>query len=611
MGQPACERPAAKDAPATGLAYHDHSLAEFARSRLVASNTDSIHSPSMTLRLSAVLAALPLFAAVAVAAGPATAAEAPAPLLPAVQKAAGALPAGGFVLAEIEGDKVTFAAAGQPVPRAGLAPERVLFEIGSITKVVTALLLGQTVLEGKVTLDDPIAQHLPRDLVLAPATAALTLGQLATHTSGLPRLPTNFRPANPADPYADYDVAQLYAFLRDYRPEKPAPQPADYSNLGFGLLGHLLERIHGQTYAELLAQRITGPLGLRDTVITLNADQQARFATPYSGSTAVSPWRLGALSGAGAIRSTAADLARFAQALLAKEKNPLTDAWGFIREPRAPFGARPAQIGLAILLARRGDDLVYHHSGGTGGFRTYLELLPARNRATVLLLNNDTLEPASDVASGRRPPGAAPANKPAERAETPLAAEARPAYAGVYAIDAHSRFTVALDEAGRLRARLTGQGFLPLYHAGHDRFFARSVAAEFQFHRDAAGAINALTLHQNGNEVPAQRTAGAAPPLRFPKATELKAYAGRFQLAPNLVFEIAPRGDNLWVKLTGQPALPVACDASDHFVYEVVPAALTFSRDANGQVIAVTLHQNGRDQRAPRLPDASTPPAKP
>ena len=560
----------------------------------------------MRLPASALLAALPFLAAGAFAAQ-----SSPAPLLPAVEKAAAGLPGGGFVLAEIDGGTVTFAAAGHPAPRAGIAPERVVFEIGSITKVVTALLLAQTVLEGKATLDDPIAQHLPRDLALAPATAALTLGQLATHTAGLPRLPTNFRPANPADPYADYDVAKLYAFLRDYRAEQPAPQPAEYSNLGFGLLGHLLERIHGRTYAELLAQRITTPVGLPDTVITLNADQQARFATPYSGSTAVPAWQLGALTGAGAIRSTAADLARLAQALMAKEKNPLTDAWAFIREPRAPFGTRTVQIGLAILLAQRGDDLVYNHSGGTGGFRTYLELAPARHRATVLLLNNDTLEPAALVASVRRPPAASPAGKPQERAETPLAAEALPAFPGIYAIDARGRFTVALDETGRLRARLTGQGFLPLYHTGNDRFFARTVAAEFQFHRDAAGAVNGLTLHQNGNEVPAKRTATEAPKLRFPAAAALKAYAGRFQLAPNVVFEIAPRGDNLWVKLTGQPALPVACDAPDHFIYEVVPAALTFSRNAGGQVNAVTLHQNGRDQRAPRLPDASVSPAKP
>jgi D-alanyl-D-alanine-carboxypeptidase/D-alanyl-D-alanine-endopeptidase len=566
----------------------------------------------MRLRPSSLLTLLAVVTAGTGAAAPSAPAAANGPLLPAVRKAAAELPAGGFVLAEITGDKVTFASAGRPGPRAGLVPERVLFEIGSITKVFTALLLAQTVAEGRASLDDPIAQHLPPDLTLAPSTAAITLGQLATHTSGLPRLPTNFRPANPADPYADYDLAKLYAFLRDYRPAEPAPRPAAYSNLGFGLLSHLLERIHGRTYAELLAQRITGPLGLRDTVITPDAEQRSRLAVPHSGSIAVSTWQLGSLTGAGAIRSTAADLARFAQALLAPERNPLTDAWALIREPRAPFGTRSMRIGLAIILENRGEDAVCHHSGGTGGFRTYLELVPSRRQATVLLLNNDTPEPAAVVASVRRPAATPPANDPRTRTEAPLDAGALAAYPGVYAIGAGGRFTVVLDEAGRLRARLSGQGFLPLFHAGQDRFFARAVAAEFQFHRDPAGAINALTLHQNGNEVPAQRQAGAiVPALRFPPAAELKAYAGRFQLAPQIVFEITPRGETLFVKLTGQAMLPVFCDAPDHFVYEAVPAALTFSRDAAGQVNAVTLHQNGRDQRAPRLPPASAPPANP
>lgn len=566
----------------------------------------------MRLRPTHLLVSLFLLATGAHAAGDGTSPSPTAQLLPAVRKAAAGLPAGGFVLAEVEGKTVTFASAGPAAPRAGLTAEDTLFEIGSITKVITSLLLAQTVLEGRASLDDPIAQHLPRELPLAPGTAALTLGQLATHTSGLPRLPTNFRPANPADPYADYDLGKLYAFLRDYRPLEPAPRPAAYSNLGFGLLGHLLERIHGRTYAELLAQRITGPLGLRDTVITPDADQRTRLATPHSGSVAVPAWQLGALTGAGAIRSTAADLARLAQALLAPERGPLTDAWAFIREPRAPFGDGPARIGLGILLERRGDDLVFSHSGGTGGFRTYLELVPERHRATVLLLNNDAPEPAAVVASVRRAATAAPAHDPRTRAETPLPAEALAAYEGVYAIGAGGRFTVVVDEAGRLRARLSGQGFLPLYHAGQDRFFARAVAAEFQFQRDSAGAVSALTLHQNGKEVPARRAAGAAVPrLRFPGAAALRSYAGRFGLAPNVVFEITPRGETLFVKLTGQPALPVFCDAPDHFVYETVPAALTFSRDADGHVNAVTLHQNGRDQRAPRLTAASAPAANP
>jgi len=556
---------------------------------------------SMTLRC-----LLPALASLALLSLPAARAEKPAPVtpgpvLPAVEKAAATLPAGGFVLAEVQDGKVTFAAAGHPGPSAGVPPEKVLFEIGSITKVFTSLLLAEAVNEGRTKLTDPIGKFLPADVTLAPETAAITLEQLATHTSGMPALPTNFQPADQMDPYADYSAARLYDFLRAYRPDKPVPQPASYSNVGVGLLGHLLERIFGQSYAELVATRITGPLGMTDTVIALSADQQARFATPYSGSTAVKPWHLDALAGAGALHSTAADLARLAQALLKPDHTPLAAAWELARQPRAPFGAR-GQVGLNILIVQRNGKTVYNHSGGTGGFRSYLELTPASGLATVLWLNNDTVEPGMMVASVRRPP--APAAAPAAREEQPIEAARLADYAGVYAIDARARFTFLVDDAGRLRGRLTGQAFLPVFHAGHDRFFARAVAAEFQFHRDGNGQIDTVTLLQNGQEVPAKRTTEPVPTVRFLAAEQATDYVGHFELKPGILFEVTARGPQLLVKLTGQPAFPVFCDQPDHFVYDVVVAALSFERDAHGVVTAVVLHQHGMDQRAPRVAEA-------
>lgn len=547
--------------------------------------------------------------ALALAAGSAVRAAASSPLVAAAEKAAATLPAGGIVVAEISADGAAFAGAGNYAPRAGLAPERVVFEIGSITKVFTGLLLAHAVLEGKASLDDPIAKHLPADLALHPDTAAITLLQLATHTSGLPRLPANLDPAERADPYADYSRDRFYAFLRGYRPAAPAPQPAAYSNLGFGLLGHLLERIWGRGYGELVAEKIAGPLGLADTQIGLDPERAARFAVPHSGSTAVAPWQLPVLAGAGALRSTAADMARFAQALLAGRPAAFAAAWELARTPRADFGDRGGRIGLGILIGTRDGDTVYNHAGGTGGFRTHLAVIPARQKATVILINNDTLEPGALLAAAqaRSPAAATPAAARPAREETPLAADRLTAYPGIYDIDGRGRFTFVLDDTGRLRGRLTGQAFLPVFHAGNDRFFARAVAAEFQFARDAAGDIVSVTLHQNGREVPARRTAAAPPAVRFPPADKLRAYTGRFQLAPGALFEIEVRNGTLFVKLTGQPALPVFCTADDRFVYEVVDAALTFERDAGGAVVAVTLHQNGRDQRAPRVPVAATP----
>ncbi len=515
------------------------------------------------------------------------------PLAEAITQAAKELPAGGFVLAELVDGKITYAAAGRPSARQDLPPEAIIFEIGSVTKIFTGLLFAQTVLDEKATLDDPIAKYLPADLTLAPEIAAITLGQLASHTSGLPRLPANLNPANLADPYADYTVEQLHAFLSSHRLEKPAPHPSAYSNLGAGLLGHLLERIHGLSFAALVAEKITGPIGLDDTAIDLNSEQLSRFAPPHSGSVQVSTWHLGVLPGAGARRSTAADLAYFAEALL-DPASPLAAAFALARQPFGQHGL----TGLGFMIADRKGETVYYHGGGTGGFRTIFEVNPAAKKATVLLLNNDAPEPAAIVSAANRPPPpqvATPAQK-----EVPLTVEQLRAYTGVYAIDAEGRFTAVVDPAGNLRIRLTAQPFLPVFSAGNDRFFARAVPAEFQFTRDADGVINSLTLHQDGNEVPAQRT-GDAPAVLFPPAEELQAYAGNYQLAPGLIFEVAARGAQLLVKITGQPMFPVFTTAPDRFEYDVVEAALTFERDADGQVTALILHQNGMNQRAARL----------
>jgi CubicO group peptidase (beta-lactamase class C family) len=529
------------------------------------------------------------------------AAEPPTPLHEAMQQAAAGLRAGGFVLAESVHGEVHYATAGQPAPRAGVAPERIIFEIGSISKVFTSLLLAQTVIEGKAALKDPIAKFLPPDLALDPKVAAITLEQLASHTSGLPRLPDNLGTTVAADPYANYTVVRLYEFLRQHHPAVAPPQPVAYSNLGGGLLGHLLERIHGKSYATLLAERISGPLGLPDTVIALDAEQQTRFAVPYSGSVRVLPWDLGALQGAGGIHSTAADLAKFGQALLSPT-SPIHAAWELVCQPHADSGATGDKIGLAIFFATVDGVTFYNHAGGTGGFRSVIEVTPAAGRVVVLLLNNDAPEPVALVAAtrGPKPAAAATADSREEVAITPAQLTE---YPGVYVIAGPRRFTTVIDETGRMRIRLSGQPYLPVTHLGHDRFLNKTYSAEFQFGRDAAGKVNAVTLHQRGQEVPAHRTAEPAPVVLFLSPDKLQEYPGVYQLAPNVVFEITTRAGHVFAKLTGQGALPVFCDRPDHFVYDVVEAALTFERNDTGAITALVLDQNGRSPRAPRLPD--------
>lgn len=526
---------------------------------------------------------------------------APTDLAAVIANAAGELPAGGMVAGELREGKTRFFQAGSISVAPAVPPERIIFEIGSISKVFTGLLLAQATLDGKASLDDPIRRHLPPDLELEPRVAAITLEQLASHTSGLPRLPDNLAPANTADPYADYTVERLYAFLRSHRLAEPAPRPYDYSNLGVGLLGHLLTRMYGVSYEELVRRKIAEPAGLVDTTVQLSAEQARRFAPPFSGTRKVSPWALDALAGAGALRSTAADLLKFAEVLMDPE-GALARPWAIARELRHPMHER-ARIGLGVFAADRAGEIVYQHGGGTGGFRSFLEWSPATRRARVILINNDSPDAAAVAALTRTRARAETASGGAQQTTTPITPVAAAEYAGVYTIDARGRFTVVLDAEGQLRIRLTGQSFGRVTFMGNDRFRHQAVAAEFQFGRNAAGRIDSLTLHQNGREIRANRSADA-PAILFPSAAELAAYAGIYELAPNAVFEVTTRGDTLFAKLTGQPALPVHKVSADRFEYDVVVAALVFERDASGAVTALVLHQNGLEQRAKRVSGA-------
>jgi D-alanyl-D-alanine-carboxypeptidase/D-alanyl-D-alanine-endopeptidase len=157
----------------------------------------------------------------------------------------------------------------------GTAKVDSVFEIGSMTKTFTGLMLSQMVEQGKVQLDEPVRALLPEGTVAKPAGAEITLLDLATQHSGLPRMPDNFHPADQNNPYADYGSANLYAFLKEHGVAKPAATSFLYSNLGFGLLGQALADRAGMTYPELLKAQVTGPLGMHETMVKLTPEMQA------------------------------------------------------------------------------------------------------------------------------------------------------------------------------------------------------------------------------------------------------------------------------------------------------------------------------------------------
>lgn len=277
----------------------------------------------------------------------------------------------------------------------GAAKPDSIFEIASISKTFTGLILSQFVVQGKVKFNDPVRELLPPGTVAKPAGDEITLLDLATHHSGLPGSPDNVKPADPTEPYADYGTANLYEFLAKQGVAKPADPHFLYSNLGFGLLGHALGVHSGLSYPALLRQQVTQPLGLKDTAVSLTSEQQARFIPGhYSDHHPARAWSFGALEGAGSIHSTASDILAYLEANLHPEAfkatagpsaaSTLSAALIQQHELRAD-GWPGSSIALAWFYETESGD--FWHDGKSPGFSSYAFFNSKKDYAAVVLFN--------------------------------------------------------------------------------------------------------------------------------------------------------------------------------------------------------------------------------
>jgi D-alanyl-D-alanine-carboxypeptidase/D-alanyl-D-alanine-endopeptidase len=264
-----------------------------------------------------------------------------------------------------------------------------VFEIGSITKVFTNTILADMVKRGEVKLDDPIAKYLPASVHVPQRNGRqITLVDLATQSSGLPRLPTNLAPADMNNPYADYSVKQLYDFLSSYTLTRDIGSQYEYSNLGMGLLGHVLALRAHRTYADLVKERVLDPLGMHETGIALTTSMKSHMAQGFDANGAPQQlWDLPTLAGAGALRSNASDMLKFLGANLDSTSVPLGSAMAMARAPRRVIGANNS-IGLAWNTVVLWGTSVTWHNGGTGGFRTFIGLDDAHHRGVIVLTNS-------------------------------------------------------------------------------------------------------------------------------------------------------------------------------------------------------------------------------
>ena len=480
----------------------------------------------------------------------------------------------------------------------GTAPDGdTVYEIGSITKTFTATLLAQAVLAGRVTLDTPVAQLLPDFQIPSRGGMEITLGEIGTQHSGLPRVPSNLLPKDAGDPYADYDAAKLKAFLAGYQLPRDPGATYEYSNLGFGLLGYALAQSEHTSYGALAGEKILKPLGMTMSGTVLSDAMRAHLAPGHDNSgNAMKNWDFDALAGAGAIRSTANDMLRYLKANMGIDPSPLAEAMKLAQAPRSDMN-KTMRIGLAWMTTRKG---ILWHNGETGGYRSFVGFTADGRHGVVVLSNTDA--------------------DPDDLGFATLNADAKlwPAYQAIVLPNASLDEYVGTYKVGdklllkffrtndQLFAQLTGQGPIPVFASAPNEFFARAVRASASFTRDPNGVVNGLVLHQNGDRAAPKLSASELPPepkeIAFDVATSGD-YVGQYQFDFG-VLDVVLKGDHLEAQLTGQSAFPIFASSKDTFFYRIVDAQLAFERDGSEKVVAVVLHQNGRDMRAPRMSGA-------
>ena len=486
-----------------------------------------------------------------------------------------------------------------------------IFEIGSVTKVFTSLLLSDMVQRGEVALTDPVAKYLPAEVkVPERGGRVITLVDLSTHTSGLPRMPSNFQPKDPANPYADYTVEQLYQFLSSYQLTRDIGSQFEYSNLGGGLLGHALARRAGMDYEALVRSRITGPLGMNSTGITLSPEMKARLAVGHNDKLVTVPnWDLPALAGAGALRSSANDLLTFLAANLGYVKSPLAPAMAAMLSVRRPTGAPGlGEIGLGWLITKPSDDEIVWHNGGTGGYRSFIGY-DAKTRVGVVVLSNTfTGSGVDDIGMHLLDSHVPLLPAPKEHKEITVDPKIFDGYVGRYQLAPNFILTVTRD-GDQLFTQATGQPKVQIFPESQRDFFLKVVDAQITFETDANGRATSLTLHQNGANMPAKRIEGEGAPAAPKEHKEITVdpklfdgYVGQYQLAPNFILTITREGDQLFAQATGQPKVQIYPESQRDFFYKVVDAQITFETDASGRATSLTLHQNGANMPAKRIP---------
>ena len=478
-----------------------------------------------------------------------------------------------------------------------------IFRLGSITKQFTAALILQLVQEGRISLDDPISRFFP-DYPQPGASA--TVRQLLNHTSGIQSytgIPGWMVEENTDRPYT---TAEMIAVFRDRPSPTPPGQAWAYNNSGYVMLGAIVEAVTGKPWHRVLAERITGPLGLETIGYGVDRESGAAMARGYTQADGeVRPARRIHMSvphGAGALVGSVGDLAKWAHALHhGRVVSP--ELYAAMTSPAVLADGRTERYGFGLRFDEVRGRPTIEHGGGIFGFGTESIYIPSEDLFVAVFANSDThATPPSLVA--RRLSALALGDPYRTFSRADVEAETLAPLFGVYRIGDGGVSRRFFERDGKLYTMRDDGPESEVWPAGDDHFFYPNSLSWFRVERRPDGA-HVMQMHQNGasEAEPALRTGDVpAEPAAAEVSREiLMSYVGHYQ-TPGPAADVAMGDDGaLTIQLQGQPAIPLRPVSETEFTVQGVGARIVF-RSENGQVTGFVIHQGGRELEGRRVP---------
>ncbi len=465
--------------------------------------------------------------------------------------------------------------------------ETTLFEIGSISKVFTAALTQALIDSESLSWDSTVKSSLDDWNILNAKVRNITLRELATHSSGLPRMPLNWRAVDPLDPYLMYNKDHLQAFLGQFDPPQLKKELA-YSNLGFGLLGNIAAHATGRKYSEALQNLVLEPLGMKHTTVGITNEIQTTMADGFGQGAKIPNWNFEeGLVGAGAVLSTAEDMVQFIKRNVVDDGSQIYKSLKRLQQVQV----QPNQAFAWTMERNHAGKAIFSHAGQTGGYACFVAISPEESQGWVVLATSMHGGLVNEI--GRSFFGPDPQKEPMDLS----------AYLGVYRLVAKMYMTLT-ERDNQLMAQATGQSEIPLTFVKEREFKFEPADMVLKFDRPKDGKSRVLNMLQRGQNIRARRVEDR---FGIPERVEIELdeellteYPGVYQLAPRAALAVVLRDGQLFAMFSGQNTTPIFAMDSDRFFYKQTDAELLFERDEDGKISSLTLFQNG-EHKAPKI----------